>query len=81
VAPKRVWTGAKNLHRPPPGFDPRTVQPIANQVITIKKAIISLKSFNHVVLVMDSVNVYCEIGDETVSVTVLTPGFNSSSND
>jgi hypothetical protein len=27
-APRPVWTGAENL-APPPGFDPRTVQPLA----------------------------------------------------
>jgi len=29
-APEPVWTGAKNL-APPLGFDPRTVQPVANR--------------------------------------------------
>ena len=28
-APGSVWTGAENLA--PPGFDPRTVQPVANR--------------------------------------------------
>ena len=26
-----VWTGAENLATPPPGFDPRTVQPVASR--------------------------------------------------
>jgi len=29
-APGTVWTGAENL-APPPGFDPRTVQPVASR--------------------------------------------------
>jgi hypothetical protein len=29
VAPGLVWTGAENF--PPPGFDPRTVQPVASR--------------------------------------------------
>ena len=29
-APGPVWTGAENLS-PPPGFDPRTVQPLASR--------------------------------------------------
>jgi len=29
-APEPVWAGAENL-APPPGFDPRTVQPVANR--------------------------------------------------
>jgi hypothetical protein len=29
-APRPVWTGAENL-APPPGFDPRTVQPLASR--------------------------------------------------
>jgi hypothetical protein len=29
LAPGPVWTGADNL--PPPGFDPRTVQPLASR--------------------------------------------------
>jgi len=29
VAPQPVWTGAENLAPPPPGFDPRAVQPVA----------------------------------------------------
>ena len=29
-APRPVWTGAENL-APPPGFDPRTVQPVASR--------------------------------------------------
>jgi len=29
-APGPVWAGAKNL-APPPGFDPRTVQPVASR--------------------------------------------------
>ena len=29
-APGPVWTGAENL-APPPGFDPRTVQPVASR--------------------------------------------------
>ena len=29
-APGPVWTGAENLY-PPPGFDPRTVQPVASR--------------------------------------------------
>jgi hypothetical protein len=29
VAPGPVWTGAENLA--PPGFDPRTVQPVASR--------------------------------------------------
>ena len=28
-APGPIWTGAKNLH--PPGFEPRTVQPVASR--------------------------------------------------
>ena len=28
-APGPVWTGVENLH--PPGFDPRTVQPVASR--------------------------------------------------
>ena len=28
--PGPVWTGAENLAPPPPGFDPRTVQPVAS---------------------------------------------------
>jgi hypothetical protein len=28
--PGPVWTGAENLVPPPPGFDPRTVQPVAS---------------------------------------------------
>jgi len=31
-APGSVWTGAENL-APPPGFDPRTVQPVASRYI------------------------------------------------
>jgi hypothetical protein len=31
-APGPVWTGAENL-APPPGFDPRTVQPVASRYI------------------------------------------------
>ena len=30
-APGPVWTGAENLAPPPPGFDPRTVQPVASR--------------------------------------------------
>ena len=30
-APGLVWTGAKNLAPPPPGFDPRAVQPAASR--------------------------------------------------
>jgi len=30
VGPRPVWTGAENLD-PPPGFDPRTVQPLASR--------------------------------------------------
>jgi hypothetical protein len=30
-APGPVWTGAGNLAPPPPGFDPRTVQPVASR--------------------------------------------------
>jgi len=29
VSPRPVWSGAENL--PPPGFDPRTVQPVASR--------------------------------------------------
>ena len=29
-APRPVWAGAENL-APPPGFDPRTVQPVASR--------------------------------------------------
>ena len=29
-APRPVWTGAENL-APPPGFNPRTVQPVASR--------------------------------------------------
>ena len=31
LAPGPVWTGAENLAPPPPGFDPRTVQPVASR--------------------------------------------------
>ena len=30
-APGPVWTDAENLAPPPQGFDPRTVQPVANR--------------------------------------------------
>ena len=30
-APGPVWTGAENLTPPPPGFDPRTAQPVASR--------------------------------------------------
>ena len=30
-APGPVWTGAENLAPPPPGFDPRTVRPVASR--------------------------------------------------
>ena len=30
-APGPVWTGADNLAPPPPGFDPRTVQPVVSR--------------------------------------------------
>ena len=30
-APGPVWTGVENLASPPPGFDPRTVQPVASR--------------------------------------------------
>ena len=29
--PGPVWTGAENLAPPPPGFDPRTVQPVVSR--------------------------------------------------
>jgi len=29
VGPRDIWTGAENLA--PPGFDPRTVQPVASR--------------------------------------------------
>jgi hypothetical protein len=29
-APGPIWTGAENL-APPPGFDPRTIQPVASR--------------------------------------------------
>ena len=34
-APGPVWTGAENLA--PPGFDPRTVQPVASRYTDIKE--------------------------------------------
>jgi hypothetical protein len=30
MGPRSLWTGAENL-APPPGFDPRTVQPVASR--------------------------------------------------
>jgi hypothetical protein len=39
-APGPVWTRAENLDPPPPGFDPRTDQPVASRytdcAITVK---------------------------------------------
>ena len=30
-APRTIWTGVENLAPPLPGFDPRTVQPVASR--------------------------------------------------
>jgi hypothetical protein len=30
-APGPAWTGAENLAPPPPGFDPRTAQPVVSR--------------------------------------------------
>ena len=45
-----VWTGQENL-APPPGFDPRTVQPVASRnadwvTRPIHQLLLSLKTFN-----------------------------------
>ena len=59
-APGPVWTGAENLAPPPPGFDPRTVQPVASRytdwaiaahpecIYLILKEVVNVKTINKV---------------------------------